>query len=94
MSGAIPDKYLKQMQFQMACAGRAWVDFVSYDPRMPEAMRLFVKRVPRADNDIRLLERAVSEFLAELDDRLGALRARYQSRRKPRAGAARLAHLP
>ena len=89
-SGAIPDKYIKQMQFQMACAGRAWVDFVSYDPRMPEAMRLFVKRVPRADNDIRLLECAVSEFLAELDDRLGALRSRYRSGESP--GASLISH--
>src|SRR6478752_2514409 len=45
VSGAVPTKYLTQMQWQMACTGRAWCDFVSYDPRLPEAMRLFVRRV-------------------------------------------------
>jgi putative phage-type endonuclease len=77
LSGTVPDKYVKQMQWQMACTRRQWCDFVSYDPRMPEAMRLFVKRVPRADSDIRLLEKAVAEFLAELDDKIDALRSRY-----------------
>src|SRR5690606_6597640 len=28
LGGAIPDKYLKQMQWQMACTGRQWCDFV------------------------------------------------------------------
>lgn len=77
LSGTVPDKYVKQMQWQMACSGMGWCDYISYDPRMPEAMRLFVKRVPRADNDINLLEHAVAEFLAELDDRIDALRTKY-----------------
>ena len=66
--------YSARSMLDIGCAEVAWVDFVSYDPRMPEAMRLFVKRVPRADNDIRLLERAVAEFLAETRRDLGALR--------------------
>jgi len=28
LTGSIPSKYVAQMQFQMACTGRAWCDFV------------------------------------------------------------------
>src|SRR6056297_3469810 len=34
LKGKIADKYQKQMQWQMACTGRQWCDFVSYDPRL------------------------------------------------------------
>jgi putative phage-type endonuclease len=78
LSGAVPEKYVKQMQWQMACCPRAqWCDYCSYDPRMPEAMRLFVKRIPRDDKMIGSLEGGVAEFLSELDDKLDALRSRY-----------------
>lgn len=73
----IAGKYITQMQWQMACAGRAWCDFASFDPRLPEEMRLFVKRVPRDAALIASLEKDVSAFLAELDDKEAELRARY-----------------
>ena len=63
----IDAKYHAQMQWQMACTGRAWCDWISFDPRMPEDLRLFVKRVPRDDKRIIKLEDAVTEFLLELD---------------------------
>ena len=62
----VPSKYIKQMQWQMACTGRKWVDFVSYDPRMPENMRLFIMRVDRDDDLIGDLETAVRDFEGEL----------------------------
>ena len=63
-----PDgKYITQMQWQMACTERAWVDFVSYDPRMPEGLELFVTRIERDDSMIAELEREVVKFLAEVD---------------------------
>ena len=77
LSGNIAGKYLKQMQFQMACSGRAWCDFVSYDPRLPVEMQLFVQRVDRDGAAIVDIERAVGEFLAEVDETVAALRARY-----------------
>lgn len=73
----IADKYIVQMQWQMACAVRKWCDWVSYDPRMPENMRLFVKRVSRDDARIAELESAVIAFLAELDQKTAALRKLY-----------------
>jgi hypothetical protein len=33
------------MQWQMECTGRKWCDFISFDPRLPENLQLFVKRV-------------------------------------------------
>jgi putative phage-type endonuclease len=78
LAGSIPQKYVDQMQWQMACTGRAWCDFVSFDPRMPESMRLWVQRVPRDYARIAALEAAVCDFLAELDAKEAALRARYE----------------
>ena len=75
---AVPSKYITQMQFQMSCTGRAWCDFVSFDPRLPPAMQLFVKRVPRDQAVIAELETAVREFLSELDAKVAALTKLYQ----------------
>lgn len=74
---AIPAKYATQMQWQMACTGRAWCDFVSYDPRLPDEMRLFVKRLPRDADLIASLEKDVIEFLAETDAKVAELRRLY-----------------
>jgi len=74
IAGKIPEKHLTQIAWQMACTGRAWCDFVSYDPRLPEDMRLFVRRVHRDDTRIAEIEAEVRAFLAELDAKLSALR--------------------
>ena len=66
----VPSKYNTQMQFQMACTGRSWCDFVSFDNRLPEELQLFVKRVPRDDVFIKQTEDAIVKFLAELDDKI------------------------
>jgi putative phage-type endonuclease len=70
LSGEPDAKYVKQMQWQMSCTGRAWCDFVSFDPRMPENLRLFVKRVQRDDSLIAELEEEVRKFLAELEGKV------------------------
>ena len=74
---AIDRKYLLQMQFQMACTGRKWCDFVSYDPRMPEHMRLFVRRVERDDKRIDFLETEIAGFLLEMAVKLAELNRVY-----------------
>ena len=72
-----PGRYVTQMQWQMACTGRKWCDFVSFDPRMPESMQLFVERIARNDETISLLEREVVMFLGELDEKVGQLKEKY-----------------
>jgi putative phage-type endonuclease len=74
---APPSKYEAQMQFQMACTGRKYCDFVSYDPRMPENMRLFIKRVPRDDKRIAELESEIAAFLLEMAVKLSELNSIY-----------------
>ncbi len=69
--------YLKQMMFQMACTGRLWCDFVSFDPRLPDEMQLHIRRVHRDPQMIVEIETAVREFLAEVDATVSDLRARY-----------------
>lgn len=77
LSGKIADKYIVQMQWQLACTGRKWCDFVSYDPRMPAELRLFVRRVDRDDERIAELEREVSAFITEVDRTCDNLKAMY-----------------
>jgi putative phage-type endonuclease len=70
----VPTKYMPQMQWQMACTGRKWCDFVSYDPRMPENLQIFVQRVERNDLYIKMLEEEVTTFLTEIDQKVEILR--------------------
>lgn len=73
-SGDIPEKYQLQMLWQMACTGRNWCDFLSYDPRMPEPLRLFVRRLDRDEDRITELEKHVRDFIAGIDDVIASLR--------------------
>jgi len=74
---AVPGKYIAQIQWQLACTGRAWCDWVSFDPRMPANMQLFVQRIERDDKLIAELEDHVRTFIAELDAKLSDLTAKY-----------------
>lgn len=74
LNKAVSDKYIVQMQWQMACTGRAWCDYVSYDPRMPEDMQLFVQRVTRDNVRIAELESEVRVFLEEVASTIVKLR--------------------
>lgn len=74
---AIDRKYILQMQWQMACTGRAWCDFASFDPRLPMEMQLHVRRVERDPELIEEVESEVRKFLAEVDEAVAELTARY-----------------
>lgn len=78
LSKTVPLKYIYQMQWQMACTGALWCDFVSYDPRMPEGMQLFIERQERSDETIIDLEREVEKFLSEIDEKISKLTCAYQ----------------
>lgn len=80
LEGQIPAKYITQMMWQMACTGRKWCDFVSFDPRLPESMRMFTKRVARDDAQIASLEKEVTAFLAELAVTVKDLLAKYEQK--------------
>lgn len=65
-----PSSYIPQMAWQCACTGRAWVDFASYCPSMPDDLKLFVVRYEPSMTYLKELEAAVGEFLAEMDEKL------------------------
>jgi hypothetical protein len=77
LTQVVERKYMLQMQFQMACTGRQWCDFVSFDPRLPPAMQLWVKRYDRATPIIEEIEYEVCKFLVELESKFQALKKSF-----------------
>ena len=73
LKGSVPGNYKLQMQWQMACTGRQWCDFVSFDPRLPVDLEMWIKRVDRDEALIADLEAEVRKFLGELDEMLDKL---------------------
>lgn len=74
----IPKSYRDQMLWEMACTGRTWCDFVSFDPRLPESMCLAVRRVTLDVERLMEVENEVRIFLAEVDETVADLRQRYE----------------
>lgn len=66
ITGIVPEAYQPQMLAQMACTGRQWCDFVSFDPRLPKKLQLFVRRFQRDDARIAEMESEVLKFLEEV----------------------------
>lgn len=79
LTGKVPGKYNTQMQFQMACTGRHWCDYVVFDPRMPAKAQLFVKRVFRDDAFIQEMEAEIVNFLVEVNVQIQQINAIIES---------------
>ena len=75
LAGVVPKEHQNQMLWQMACTGRDWCDFVSYDPRMPEHAQLFVVRLERDDAAISKITKAVESILEEVDEMCAQIEA-------------------
>lgn len=73
LGASIDGGYMKQMLWQLACTGRKWVDFLSFDNRLPPHLQLHIRRVHRDDVKIAEMEAEVKKFLGEIDDKLVAL---------------------
>jgi hypothetical protein len=76
LAGEVPEDYKPQMYWNMACCERAWCDFISFDPRLPDMLQLFIKRLPRDETKIAELEDGVRQFLAEVDQTIAQLKAK------------------
>ena len=61
------DDYLPQVQGAMWITGYDWWDFVSYDPRMPDNLQVYVQRIERDNEYISKLDAAVRAFSDEVD---------------------------
>lgn len=67
LAGVVPEEHKPQMLAQLACTRRKWVEFVAFDPRMPEGKRLFIRRYEPTAEEIAAVEKAAETFLAEVD---------------------------
>ena len=66
----VPAAYVPQVTMALWLTGRAWCDFVSYDPRLAAPLvrlRLFIVRHHRNEAAIQAIEADVRKFLAEVD---------------------------
>jgi hypothetical protein len=72
----MPDEHMAQLQGAMWITGRAWWDFVSYDPRMPKNLQIYIQRIERNDIFIAGLDTEVRSFLAEVDSTVDQLTRR------------------
>jgi len=73
LSQTVPKKYADQIFWQMACTNRDWCDFVSYDPRLPPDLQIFVMRIYRSNEYIKILETEVINFLEETAHKVAQL---------------------
>jgi putative phage-type endonuclease len=73
LTQTVPGKYITQMQWQMACCERQWCEFVSFDPRLPQDLQLFVKRVEFNQTYVAMLEEEIISFLEELEIKVAKL---------------------
>lgn len=76
----VPAKYIPQMSVQLLCTNRAWCDFVSYDPRMPEHLRLFIVRYTPEHDYLVSIEKEAEIFLLEVEETIGRLNASFAPR--------------
>jgi putative phage-type endonuclease len=70
----IPSKYIPQVMWQMACTGRKWCDFMSFDPRMPFDLSYTIIRIERDEEQIKEMEGKVEQFLQEVADEVEELK--------------------
>ncbi|WP_273758862.1 lambda exonuclease family protein [Bartonella sp. AU55XJBT] len=69
----IKPEYIAQMQFQMACTGRKWCHFMSYNPNFvgkSTSLRMKIKRINRNEEQIEQINQAVEIFLGEIEQEM------------------------
>ena len=77
-----PAQYIPQMAWQIACTGRKWADFVSYDPRAPVGLEYFYVRYTPEPEYIEMLENEVTAFLLEVDKKFIQLNEKLNNLKK------------
>jgi hypothetical protein len=79
-AGQVPPEYLPQITHTLFVTGAPWWDFVSYDPRFPEPLRLYRVRVNASDVDLANYTKALASFLVEIDVEYGEVSAMVTAR--------------
>lgn len=66
----MPEEHKAQVQGCMWVTGRQSWQFVSFDPRMPEHLRLYRETIERNEEYIKRMEAVIIKFLAEVEAQL------------------------
>lgn len=69
----LPDEHVYQIQGGLWVTGRAWWDFISYNPDFPPGLRLYVQRVERDEAVIAQIEADVLQAWADVQSVLARL---------------------
>jgi hypothetical protein len=69
----LPPEHAPQIMHNMWSTDAEFADFVSFDPRMPEHLQLFIHRVERNESSIALYQAEVVDFLRGVDDMVARL---------------------
>lgn len=77
LNGTLLTKYKWQLQGQLMVTGMDWVDFVVFDPRVPERMQIRVDRVHADAGAIQELTAGIEGFLVELNEMTDQLEKKY-----------------
>lgn len=75
---AMPAGYRPQVLHNMWVTGAQWCDFVSFDDRFPDKLRLFIvrlNRTPELQIEINAYEKAALDFLRQIDEKVSRLQA-------------------
>jgi len=73
--GVLPKDYVAQVTHNLWVTGAAWCDFLSFDDRFPERLRVFIVRVLAKDLDLASHEIAALKFLNEVDLEVNTIRS-------------------
>jgi hypothetical protein len=74
LEGKLPDEHLPQVSAYLSITGRPWCDFVSWCPFVPKALQLMVVRIQSNPAMLDIIETAVRQFNAEVDEAIERLR--------------------
>lgn len=78
--GRLPKDYVAQVTHNAWVTGAEFVDFCSFDDRLPEPLQWFRVRVTRAELQIPLYEAAAMKFLAEVKVEVDSLNELMQQK--------------
>jgi putative phage-type endonuclease len=74
LTSGMPAEHMAQVQGQLWITGRDWCDFISFDPRMPPELQLYVQRINRDPGFIADLQAEVTSFLEQVGNQVEALK--------------------
>jgi putative phage-type endonuclease len=78
LEGGVPEEHQAQCLWNMLCCDRAWWYFASYDPRLPDGLKLSVVRMERDDKRIAEIEAEVTQFNCEVNEVMNQLMGRIK----------------